>query len=105
MAQNRNRAKRLILDAQLKAITPNVYFQPPSSVQMTYPAIRYRRTSIDVDFADNTPYLTRVEYELIVIDRNPDSEIVEEISKMPRTIHVRHYTADNLNHDVFRTYV
>jgi len=105
MAQNRLRSKRLRLDNYLKTLTPNVYFQPPASIMMSYPAIRYRRSSIDANFADNLPYQATAVYELIVIDRDPDSDIVEELSKQPKTIHVRHYTSDNLNHDVFRTYV
>lgn len=104
MAQN-HRKKRLKLDDYFKTLTPNVYFQPPSSIKMNYPAIRYRRASIDSTPADNMQYLTNVVYEVTVIDRDPDSEIVEEISKMSGTYHVRHYTAENLNHDVFRTYI
>lgn len=68
---------------------------------MVYPAIRYRRTAIDQQSADNQPYLTNVRYEIIVIDRNPDSDIVDAVSRLPFSIHNRHYTVDNLNHDVF----
>lgn len=31
----------------------NVYFQPPSNVQMKYPAIRYQLDSIELRRADN----------------------------------------------------
>ena len=35
----------------------NVYFQPPSSVKMSYPAIRYSRDNIDKKVANNSTYL------------------------------------------------
>ncbi len=98
--------KRLNLDAMLRELFPDahIYYQPPPSVLMEYPAIRYRRTAIDVDYADNVPYFLHYGYELTVIDRNPDSAIVDGIAKLPKCRHNRHYTADNLNHDVFIIY-
>lgn len=82
----------------------NVYFQPPASVRMQYPAIVYSRNSIDTDHANNSVYLQSTSYEVIVIDKNPDSEHVYNISKLPKCRFDRHYTADNLNHDVFTIY-
>ena len=82
----------------------NVYYQPPESVKMEYPAIVYRRSNIDNNFADDLVYRQSYFYELIVIDKNPDSEIVEAVSKLPTCRYDRHYTADNLNHDVFTIY-
>ena len=88
----------------LKTLCPNVYFQPPPSVQMVYPAIRYERTRIDNTSADNIPYIQDVGYLVTVIDKNPDSQIVSDVSKLPKCRFNRHYTADNLNHDVFLIY-
>ena len=82
----------------------NVYFQPPESVTMKYPCIRYRRYAIDNVSADNIPYVQFYGYELTVIDKNPDSEIVKAVSKLPSCRFNRHYYADNLNHDVFVLY-
>ena len=39
-----------------------------------------------------------------VIDPNPDSIVVDKVSKIPRTRFVRHYTQDRLNHDLFTIY-
>lgn len=83
----------------------NVYFQPPESVKMKYPAIRYSRNRIENTSADNIVYKQDVSYTITVIDRDPDSEIVERVSTIPRIIYDRSYVADNLNHDVFRLYV
>lgn len=95
---------RKSLDQILRSITPNVYYQPPASVQMKYPAIRYRRNDIDIRYADNTSYSQEVGYEIIAIDQNPDSPMVVALSKLPQIRFVRNYQADGLNHDVFAIY-
>ena len=99
MAVNR----RLELHAILCEIlgSQNVYFQPPASVKMKYPAIRYSRSDIENTSADNVTYKQSHFYEVTVIDRDPDSEIVHKVSQLPMCIYDRHYASDNLNHDVF----
>ena len=82
----------------------NVYFQPPSSVRLNYPAIIYFRKDIDNRYADNLVYKQDTAYDVTVIDRNPDSKIVVEVSQLPTCRFDRHYNADNLNHDVFTLY-
>lgn len=84
--------------------TRNAYFQPNESYKMKYPAIVYSRNDIDNQHADNSSYMRSTAYQLIVIDKNPDSEIVEKISTLPYCSFDRHYTSDNLNHDVFTIY-
>lgn len=97
---------RLELQTQFEEIlgSRNVYYQPPLSVKMNYPAIKYSRKTIDNTFADNSVYKQDYAYEVIVIDEDPESVIVEKISKLPMCRFDRHYTADNLNHDVFTLY-
>ena len=82
----------------------NVYFQPPSSVEMRYPAIVYSRSNIVNEHANNEVYMQNKSYEITVIDRNPDSEIVDRISRIPHCRFDRHFESDNLNHDVFTLY-
>ena len=97
---------RLKLQTMLEELlgSRNVYFQPPTSIKMNYPAIVYNRNNIDSKHADDLSYAQFTSYEIIVIDRNPDSEIVQKISKLPRCRFDRHYASDNLNHDVFTLY-
>ena len=83
----------------------NVYFQPPESVKIKYPAIVYSRNRIENTSADNVIYKQSVSYVITVIDRDPDSEIVERISQIPHIAYDRSYVADNLNHDVFRLFI
>lgn len=82
----------------------NVYFQPPPTVQIKYPAIIYSREDIDNTYADNAVYFNKIGYQLTVVDRNPDSKIVDKVSKLPMCRFNRHYTSNNLNHDVFTIY-
>lgn len=84
--------------------TRHVYYQPPESIKMSYPAIVYKRDNIDNRSADNLIYKQELAYSITVIDKNPDSTIVNDISRLPRCRFDRHYTANNLNHDVFRIY-
>lgn len=99
-------ASRLELQAELEKIlgSRNVYFQPPASVKLSYPAIVYKRNDIKNTFADDEVYRQSLAYQVTVIDRNPDSDIVMKISKLKTARWNQHYTADNLNHDVFTIY-
>lgn len=97
---------RLELSALLRSLldSENVYYQPPASVQMKYPAIVYSREDFLNQHANNKPYMQTVGYMVTVIDRNPDSEIVKKISKLPMCSYDRHYVSNNLHHDVFTLY-
>lgn len=82
----------------------NVYFQPPASVKINYPAIVYSRDDINNNFANDGVYSQSYSYEVIVIDSDPDSTIVDAVSMLPKCRFSRHYTSDNLNHDAFIIY-
>ncbi len=96
-------ASRLELQSKFEDVlgSRNVYFQPPSSVRMQYPAIVYSRKDIEGRFANDKIYRKLPCYEAILIDKNPDSEFIEKILDLPYCSFDRHYEADNLNHDVF----
>lgn len=98
--------KRLDLQSKLESLlgSRNVYYQPPASIRMKYPAIVYSRDDIDNRHADDGIYMQSHFYEVIVIDEDPDSEIVDKVSRLPGCRFNRHYTSDNLNHDAFIIY-
>lgn len=100
-------ASRLELQTMLENIlgSRNVYYQPPSSIKMQYPAIVYSRSDIVNSHADNAAYIQNTSYKITVIDENPDSEIVKRLSLVPCCRYDRHFKSDNLNHDVFTLYV
>lgn len=94
---------RLELQTLLEEIlgSANVYYQPPESVKMSYPAIVYSLKNMKNNFANNSVYTQYTDYEIIVIDKDPDSVIVSKVSKLPMCMFDRHYASDNLNHTVF----
>lgn len=98
--------KRLELQKIFEQIlgSRHVYFQPPESIKMEYPAIVYSCSDIINRYANNNVYMQDISYEVTVIDYDPDSEIVKKVSKLPYCRFDRHYTSDKLNHDTFTIY-
>lgn len=98
---------RAELDNTLRDIlgTGNVYFQPPENLKMQYPCIRYTLYDIQVLHGDNRPFIKNPEYQLTLIDPNPDSEFVAKLAELPACSLDRVYAADNLNHYVFTIYI
>lgn len=99
-------SSRLELQTRLEDIlrSRNCYFQPPASIQMKYPAIVYSLSNIDKLHANNDMYKSLTAYQVILIDKNPDTEFLEPILKLQYCTFDRFYTADNLNHWVFTIY-
>lgn len=96
--------ERLDLSKKFKMIAPNVYFQPPASVKMQYPCIRYELADIHTTHADNRLYTAKRRYTVTVIDKDPDSQIPFALIEFPLCSFDRHYVADNLHHWVFGIY-
>lgn len=81
-----------------------VYFQPPESIQLTYPCIIYKRKYQDIRHANCLPYDKRMQYIIQIIDPDPDSTIIDKISSLPTAKFETHFTKDNLNHDIYNIY-
>ena len=99
-------ASRLELHEELCTLlgTRNVYFQPPSSVKMKYPAIVYSLDALENRHANDDIYTTDVRYSLTYIDANPESSTVTKLLKLQHCRFNRFYTADNLNHYNYTLY-
>ena len=99
-------ASRLELRKKLEDIlgTRHVYFQPPETIKLKYPAIIYQLARIDKKSADDAGYLYHRNYNVTLIDKNPDSEYVMKIAQLPKCRFDRFYTVDHLNHYVFSLY-
>ena len=82
----------------------NVYYQPPESVKMEYPAIIYSKADIDKKYADNSAYLLTKQYEIIVVDKKPDNPVIDKLLALPMCSYNRTYKSDNLNHDILTLY-
>ena len=99
-------ANRLDLQSLLEELlgSRNVYYTPPESIKMQYPAIRYSKKKIESVHADDSKYLIRDCYELIVISRTPDHPVIKRLLALPYCGYDRPYVADNLYHDVLTIY-
>lgn len=83
----------------------NVYFNPPESIKMSYPCIRYTKAQPDIRRANNSIYNNTTKYEVTVIDHSPDSAIPDTIlNRFPMCAIDRYFTADNLNHTTLTLY-
>ena len=99
---SRRRELQEILEETLGSA--HVYFQPPETVKMEYPAIVYSRNLGDTKYAGNKPYIHTVQYQLIVIGKDPDADLLDTVAMLPKCKFVRHYEKENLNHDVYNLY-
>ena len=82
----------------------NVYFQPPASLVMKFPAIVYGLSKIRLTHADGKNYLKGRSYDITLIDSDPDSQIIDRILELTYTSFDRHFKSDNLNHYTFTIY-
>lgn len=98
------RDRNIKLQEVLESICKNVYFTPPENYRMKYPAIRYSMNNVDIKHADNSTYSMHYRYQLIVMDYDPDSEIVPKILQLPMCSFENHYVKDGLNHWVMNLY-
>lgn len=99
-------ASRLDLQNKLEELlgSKNVYYQPPEDFKMSYPAIIYSKDDIEARHANNDKYNKMNKYNIIVIDRLPDNEVIDKILELPLSSYDRWYSSDNLNHDSMTLY-
>lgn len=83
----------------------HVYFQPPSSIKMKYPAIRYSFDEMKNNHANNGIYKNKRGYSITLIDADPDNGFVDKILEIPYCRFGNSYIADNLNHYTFTIYI
>lgn len=97
---------RLGLQNKLEQLlgTKHVYYQPPESLKMEYPAIIYSKSRIETKKADNSTYLKNIRYNITVIDKRPDNPVIDKLMTLPYCSYDRQYKSDGLNHDVLTLY-
>lgn len=94
-------ARQQELQAYLETLAEHVYFQPPNNLTMQYPCIVYSRDRARTLHANNKVYRHVKGYQVTVIAKDPDSPLPDKVAGLPLCSFDRHYTADNLNHDVY----
>lgn len=94
---------RLQLEKNLKEVlgSSNVYYNPPASIQMSYPCIKYELEDILHEHSNNRVYIRNQRYGATLIDPRPDSPLVEKIDELEYCSMGRSYKADNLWHFTF----
>lgn len=100
-------ASRLELHEELCGVLGDinrVYFQPPASMYMEYPCIRYRKTGRQMVKANNGIYRMLDRYEITIITDDPDDDSIglsmiehfgARLGDGPK------YIADDLYHETF----
>ena len=83
---------------------PNVYYQTPSNLALKYPCIKYTIDKIDTKHANDVVYKQDTRYLVTVMCKDPDCELVEQISQLPKCRYDRHYISDNIHHTTFELY-
>lgn len=98
---------RLQIQERLEAISDelHVYYQPPASARLVYPAIVYKLNDIAQNWADDYLYKKDRSYMLTLIYYDPDTDLVEKLLwAFPKLRFDRTYTSDNLYHCVYVLY-
>lgn len=83
----------------------NVYFQPPSNIQMVYPCIVYHKNPNFKRYGDNMIFIRKEVYQVKIIETDPESSIgndMEEYFEYCSIVQV--FTQDSLHHTVLRLY-
>lgn len=100
-------ARRLNLHEELCETleSKSVYFQPPQSLSMNYPCIRYALDEPSQIYAGDKNYNCTKRYDGVVIDRDPESNIPGKLlARFERCRLGKPYVADNLHHFPFTLY-
>lgn len=99
-------ANRIELQTKLEELlgSRNVYYKPPETLKLKYPAIEYSKANIEDTYANNSVYSRKTKYTLVVIDTKPDNPVINKLLDLPYCSYSTNYKADNLEHDVLTLY-
>lgn len=98
---------RLNLQSKLETFlgSNNVYFQPPTNLNMRYPAIVYKINNIDSKHADDKNYKLTDVFQVILIVYDPDDPRIHSIMEtFDNCRFVTAYEKDGLRHYVYNIY-
>lgn len=96
---------RIQLNYELSKFHTNVYFQPPANIKMDYPCIVYRKTDKRNEYGNDKIYLSRQQYSITVIEKDPDSPVADNMERyFTHTAITDYYTADNLHHTILKLF-
>ena len=98
---------RIDLQTTLQDIlgSKNVYYDPPESLKISYPAIIYSKSGLTNKKADDANYRINTIYDITVIDKRPDNPVIKKLLELPYCSYDRHFVSDNLHHDTLTIYI
>ena len=83
----------------------HLYFQPPPTISMVYPAIVYNLSDFYERSANNRKYIAEKRYTVTFIHKDPDDTYADDMfSFFPMCSFDRRFVNDNLYHDVYTLY-
>ena len=83
----------------------HVYFQPPPTIKMIYPAIVYNLDGLYTSPANDKKYLKEERYTVTFIHKDPDENYSDGMfNAFPMCSFDRRFVSDNLYHDVYTLY-
>lgn len=100
-------ARRIALHEKLCEVlgSRHVYYDPPPTVSMRYPAIVYEKSAIDTTRADNGRYLGRAVYKTTLIRKDDDDDILDRLLDLEYCSFAASFTSEGLHHDVLNIYI
>lgn len=93
-----------ILECPISGKETRAHFQPPPNVKLVYPAIVYNLQGIPAIRADNRIYKYDRTYMLTLMDKRPNSPLVDKIMELPNVDFNRSFRSGDLNHWAFTIY-
>lgn len=83
-----------------------VYYDPPETITMSYPAIVYTLSNIGANYADNKRYMNMTSYSVTLIRKDDDDDILDRIlAEVENVRYDRPFIANGLHHDVFTVFI
>lgn len=87
------------LHMELLTFCPNVYYQPPESIKLTYPCIVYSEETPYVEPADNIKYKVNRRWQIMVITKDPENTLGWTIfNSLSHCTIGRIFNSNNLHH-------
>lgn len=93
-----------ILECPLSGKETRAHFQPPPNVKLVYPAIVYNLQDIPTIRADNRLYKYDRLYTLTLMDKRPNSPLVDKLMELSTIEFDRSFRSGDLNHWVYTIY-
>lgn len=82
----------------------NVYYQPPETLKIKFPAIVYEMSNFKDKYADDDIFFRKIYYTVTYISASIDMEIIDKLSRIKYCKMSRQFTNDNLYHTVYDLY-